>query len=83
MRLKGLITGEIPGKVAADTAYQTAKKQGQQQNAGVEYDDALKRVIISLVQNVTDLFKQWSENESFCRCVADTISGLTYEEDAA
>ncbi len=82
-RVHKLITEEIPARVSADPAYQNAKKQGDKQNARVEHDEALKRVIVSLMKDDTELFKQFSDNESFRRWLTDTIFGLTYEGDAA
>ena len=39
--IRKLITEEIPAKVAADTAYQNAKKNSDKQNARIEHDKAL------------------------------------------
>lgn len=82
-RVHKLITEEIPAKVAADTAYQNAKKHSDKQNARIEHDKALGRVIIELMKDDTELFKQFSDNEGFRRWVTDTVFGLTYEETAA
>ena len=40
-RIHRLITEDIPAKVAADTAYQNAKKNSDRQNARIEHDKAL------------------------------------------
>ena len=40
-RVQRLITEEIPAKVAADRAYQNAKKNNDKQNARIEHDKAL------------------------------------------
>jgi type I restriction enzyme, R subunit len=74
-----LITEEFPSRVAADTTYQDAKKYSDKQNAPIEHDKALGRVITNLLQVDTELFKQFSDNESFRRWLTDTIFGLTYE----
>lgn len=79
-RIHKLITEEIPAKVAADTAYQNAKRNSDRQNARIEHDAALKRVIVSLMQDHTELFKQFSDNESFRRWMADTVFGITFEQ---
>lgn len=78
-RVRKLITEEIPNKVAADTAFQNAKKNSDKQNARIEHDKALQRVLISLMKDDTELFKQFSDNESFRRWLGDTIFTLTYE----
>ena len=82
-RVRKLITEEIPAKVAADTAYQNAKKQGDKGKARIEHDAALGRVIIELMKDDTELFKQFQDNESFRRWMTDTVFGLTYEGEAA
>lgn len=82
-RVHKLITEEIPAKVAADVAYQNAKKHSDKQNARIEHDKALGHVIIELMKDDTELFKQFSDNEGFRRWLTDTVFGLTYEGDAA
>jgi len=73
-----LITEEIPARVSADTAYQNAKKNSDRQNARIEHDKALARVIVSLMKDDTELFKQFSDNESFKKRLADTVFNATY-----
>lgn len=70
----------IPPKVSADPAYQNAKKNSDPQNARIEHDKALKRVITAMFKDDAQLFKQFQDNESFRRWLTDTIFGLTYEE---
>ncbi|EJW10758.1 Type I restriction-modification system, restriction subunit R [Rhodovulum sp. PH10] len=77
-RVRQLITKDIPDKVAADTAYQNAKKNSDKQNARIEHDKALSRVIINVMKDDTELFKQFSDNPAFRRWLADTVFGLTY-----
>lgn len=74
-----LVTEEIPAKVADDPAFQNAKKNSDKQNARIEHDKALARVIVGLMQDDTELFKQFSDNESFRRWLTDTVFGLTYD----
>ncbi len=77
-RVHKLITEEIPSRVAADTAYQNAQKNSDKQNARIEHDKALVRVIVGLMKDNTELFKQFQDNESFRRWLTDTIFNLTY-----
>jgi len=79
-RMEDRILGEIPKKVSADTAYQNAKKNSDRQNARIEHDKALKRVITALFTDDAQLFKQFQDNESFRRWLTDTVFGMTYEE---
>lgn len=79
-RVRRLITEEIPVRVAADTAYQNARKYSDKQNARIEHDKALHRVMLALLQDDTELFKQFSDNEGFQRWLTDTVFALTYGE---
>lgn len=79
-RVRKLITEEIPARVAADAAYQNARKYSDKQNARIEHDKALGRVMIALLQDDTELFKQFSDNEGFRRWLTDTVFALTYGE---
>ncbi len=79
-RVRKLITEEIPARVAADTAYQNARKYSDKQNARLEHDKALDRVMTALLRDATELFKQFSDNESFHRWLTDTVFALTYSE---
>ncbi len=77
-RVRKLITEEIPARVAADVAYQNARQHSDKQNARIEHDKALQRVMTALLQTDTELFKQFSDNEAFRRWLTDTVFALTY-----
>jgi type I restriction enzyme R subunit len=79
-KIRQVITEEIPAKVAADKAYQNAMKHSDKQNARIEHDNALQRVIIELLTDHTELFKQFSDNAAFKRWLADTIFDATYQQ---
>ena len=82
-RVHKLITEDIPTKVAADKAYQNARKNSDKQNARIEHDKALARVMTAVLKDDTELFKQFRDNESFRRWLTDTVFGLTYDQSAA
>jgi type I restriction enzyme R subunit len=75
-----VITEEIPGKVNADKAYQNARKQSDRQNARIEHDNALRRVMMAILADHTELYKQFSDNESFRQWLTDMVFDLTYED---
>ena len=79
-RVRRLITEEIPQRVAADTAYRNANTNSDKQNARIEHDKALARVIVGLMKDDTELFKQFSDNPDFKRWLADTVFEMTYEQ---
>jgi type I restriction enzyme R subunit len=79
-RVHKLITEDIPNRVAADKAYQNAKQNSDKQNARIEHDKALARVMTAVLKDDTELFKQFMDNEGFRRWLTDTVFGITYEQ---
>jgi hypothetical protein len=52
------------------------------QNARIEHDKALQRVIIELLKDHTELFKQFTDNPMFKKWLSDNNFSLTYNEAA-
>jgi SOS-response transcriptional repressor LexA len=77
-RVRKMITEEIPQRVAADAAYRNARQGSDKQNARIEHDKALARVVVGLMKDDTELFKQFSDNPEFRRWLSDTIFSITY-----
>ena len=82
-KIRQVIAEEIPIKVAADKAYQNAMQHSDKQNARIEHDRALQRVLIELLSDHTELFKQFSDNTAFKKWLTDTIFAATYNPPAA
>ncbi|AGF53660.1 type I site-specific deoxyribonuclease chain R (plasmid) [Synechocystis sp. PCC 6803] len=80
-KIRRVIAEEIPAKVAADVAYQNAMRNNDKRTARIEHDAALQRVMIELLADHTELFKQFSDNQSFKKWLGDTIFGATYREN--
>jgi type I restriction enzyme R subunit len=78
-KIRKLISEEIPAKVAQDTAYQNAQMNSSKQNAKLEHDKALGRVVLALLADHTELFKQFSDNNSFKRWLTDSVFDATYK----
>ena len=74
-RVRQLIIETIPSRVAADTAFRNARQNSDRQNARIEHDKALTRVM----RDDTELFKQFVDNASFKRWLTDTVFSLAYE----
>ena len=51
--------------------------------ARLEHDRALQRVVIDMLGDHTELFKQFSDNPGFKKWLSDTIFGATYAGKAA
>jgi len=82
-KIRKIISEEIPAKVAGDKAYQNAIRNSDKQNARIEHDKALQRVMMELLSDHTELFKQFSDNQSFKKWLSDTIFSLTYSSPGA
>ena len=78
-RVQRLISQDIPARVAADGAYQNAMKNNDIQNARIEHDKALARVMAGVLKDDTQLFKYFSDDEDFSKWLSDSIFAATYE----
>ena len=82
-KIQQVIGVDLPAKVASDTAYQNAMANSDKQNARIEHDKALQRAMNELLADHTELFKQYSDNESFKRWVSEMVFAATYKGGAA
>ncbi len=78
-RVHQMITETIPMRVAGDTAFQNAKKNSDRENTRIEHDRALQRVMMAIMKDDTELFKQFTDNPDFKRWLGDTVFGLAWE----
>jgi type I restriction enzyme R subunit len=77
-KIRQVIAEEIPAKVSADKAYQNAMRNSDRQNARIEHDKALQRVIVELLSDHAELFKQFSDNPAFKKWLGDSNFMTTY-----
>jgi type I restriction enzyme R subunit len=77
-RVARRIKEDIAPKVAADPAYQNAKKNTPH-TARMAHDMVLGKVMQILLKDDTQVYKQFVENESFRRFVADMVFTMTSE----
>ena len=77
-KIEKVIAEELPAKVAGDRAYQNAMTNSDRQNARIEHDKALGRAMTELLADHTELFKQFSDNESFRRWLSEMVFAATY-----
>ena len=82
-KIEKVIAEELPAKVAADTAYQNAIANSDKQNARIEHDSALARAMNDLLADHTELFKQFSDNDSFRTWLSTMIFAETYARATA
>ncbi len=77
-KIEKVITEEIPSKVREDKAYQNAMANSDRQNARIEHDKALGIAMTEILADHTELFKQFSDNESFRRWLSEMVFAATY-----
>ena len=75
-RVAKRIRDDIAPKVAADAAYQNAK-ENTPHTARMAHDQALSKVMQHLLNDDTQVYKQYVQNESFKRFVGDMVYAIT------
>ncbi len=71
---------EIPVMVSKDEKYQNAMKNSDEQSARMESERALQQVIFAIMADNMELFKQYQDNPSFKKWLADMVFNLTYNK---
>ena len=79
-KIDKVLAEELPTKVSEDRAYRNAMANSDRQNARIEHDRALERAITDYLADHAELYKQFSDNDSFRRELSDMIFALTYAE---
>ena len=74
---------ELPERVTGDRAYRNAMANSDRQNARIEHDRALEDAMSEYVADPIELFKQFSDNETFRRELSEVIFALTYSRPVA
>jgi type I restriction enzyme R subunit len=81
-RVERFITEEIPRLVSEDEAYKNAQANDDPVNARVESDRALSQVMLRLISDDTQLFKEFQDNSSFKHWLAGAVFNATYRKSA-
>lgn len=74
------LTVDLPAMVAEDAAFKNARANSDRENARVESDNALQRAVLGIMNDDTQLFKQFADNRDFKRWLGRTVFGLVYEQ---
>ena len=82
-RVRRLVSQDIPRSVEADPAYRNARRYSDKQNARIENDEALRRVVVGMMKDDTDLFRLFQDNPGFKRWLADHVFEMTYRQPPA
>lgn len=72
---------EIPAMVSKDEKYQNAMRNSDEQSARLESERALQQVIIDIMADNMELFKQFQDNPSFKKWLSDMVFNLTYNKE--
>ena len=79
-RVLQMVTETIPSRVAQDAAFRNARQNSDDENARIEHDDALTRVMAGLMKDHSQLFKQFMDNAGFKRWMTDKVFDLASEQ---
>ncbi len=82
-KIEKAIAEELIPQVEGDETYQNAVVKSDKQNARIEHDKTFERAVAGLLTDYTELFKQFSDNESFRRWLLEKSFALTYDRVAA
>ena len=78
-RVRQMITVDIPAMVAADTAFRNARENSDRENTRIEHDKALGRVMMGIMKDDTELFRQFVDNPDFKRWLGGVVFEVAYE----
>ena len=82
-KIEKAIAEELIPQVEGDETYQNAVVKSDKQNARIEHDRTFERAMAGLLADYTELFKQFSDNDSFRRWLLEKSFALTYDRVAA
>lgn len=77
-RVQKLIIETLPGRVENDTKFQNAKRNSDEQNARIEIQQTLMRVVMSMMRDDAKFVRNYMNNDDFQRWVNRTVFDLSY-----
>ena len=78
-RVHETLTVYIPSQVAKDEKYANARQHSDRQNAQVEHNRALEKVMTSMMEDESQLFKLFTDNEIFKAWLQEKVFEATYD----
>ena len=72
------IINRMPSQVSEDDAYRNARLNSDRQNAQIEHDSAVRRLITAMVRCQTELYKAYNGNEEFGEWLNGEMFRMTY-----
>ena len=73
----------MPDMVSADEKYRNAMKNSDRESAHLECERALQQIIIAVMADNMELFKQFQDNPSFKKWLSDMVFNITYNAKGA
>ena len=74
------IINRMPKQVLEDEPYRNARMNSDKQNAQIEHDAAVRRLVTAMVRCQTELYKAYSGNADFREWLNGEMFRLTYQE---
>ena len=78
-RITRIITQDVTVMTANNPGFINAKANSDKQNARIAHDYALESVMVSLMNDHTELFKQFVDNPDFRKWLQDRIFEVNYD----
>lgn len=78
-KIHKVILEDIPKKAKEDVAYQNAMKNSSEQNAKIELEKVITKIMSAMVFDQAELAKQYSQNDTFRKWILDKIFEETYK----
>jgi type I restriction enzyme R subunit len=72
---------QIPAMVSKDQTYQNAIRNADKQEARTESDRVLQSVILNIMSDNMELFKQYNDNPAFKKWLSDMVFSMTYNTE--
>jgi len=82
-KIRRFITEELPARIAQDASYQYAQASGDRANAKIEHDRIAGKVLDDSVTDQVELYRHYSDNDSFRRFLLETSFDLSWKLAAA
>jgi len=80
-KVRRFIFEEMPEKLRDDEKVSNAFRQGDPQNARIELDNAVQRLVLEYMMDHTQLYKEFTSREDFRSFVVDKLFGLLSQEE--
>ena len=74
------VLNRMPEQVLEDQQYHNARKNSGRQNAQIELDSALRRLVTSMVRCQTELYKAYTEDGEFREWLNEEMFRATYQD---